>query len=470
MASSWGRQMRASAVQEVLRGDVAGAGRLTGGVSPALLSLPPLRIGTDCSGADAPIWALRALDMRYVHQFACDSWQAAETVILANSHPHKFFHDVCARNPADVPEHDVYVCGFPCQPFSRLHNKRAHFKEAKAAPFKAMLRMLRARRPRLVVLENVAGILDVQEKLDRALRSLKVYRTLMLRLDPTMFGDLVRRPRVYMLLLRLDSLVHASAADTRAVAERVLAATTVSTMLRRATDMLAPPVHNRRPTQKGAGVSARLSHSGQGERAGVSARKRRAGIAHGGAHKWMRLHQSIRANVAHGCRNSSLAASIPGLTERERDGLEIALRQHPSASAVDVSQSAGRMPVAFQDGPLPTMTPGGRVVLVKFRRLLTGADKLSLAAFPMQRLQLPATLTERDLHILGGNTMHVKCVAAALLVGLALVSLGAGVIVAKRQPARTPLVGEWPKGARFGGHGLNTRRRSVGARAVGSVQ
>jgi site-specific DNA-cytosine methylase len=342
---------------------------------------------------------------------------------------------MCTRDPADVPEHDVYVCGFPCQPFSRLHNKRTHFKEAKAAPFKAMLRMLRKRQPKLVVLENVPGILDVQDRLMRALRSLKIYRPLMLRLDPTMFGDPVRRPRVYILLTRLDSLVHASGADGRAVTESVMSAIAIKTM-RKLTNMLA---------SAGAGVPPRLPSC-------VSARKRSAVCAGVSAHdgsaaKWRKLHSTIRASLAQGPRDSFLAASMVGLTPRERDGLDITLRQDPDATAVDVSQSAGRMPVASGEGPLPTMTPGARVVLVKARRLLSGADKVSLAAFPMRELQLPATLTERDLHTLGGNTMHVKCVAAALLVGLLLVSSGTGAL-ARRQRERMPIVGDWPRSAR----------------------
>jgi hypothetical protein len=93
------------------------------------------------------------------------------------------------------------------------------------------------------------------------------------------------------------------------------------------------------------------------------------------------------------------------------------------------------------------MTPNGRVILVKSRRLLSGADKLSLAAFPMAELRLPETLTERDLHIFGGNTMHVKSVAAALLVGLALVSSGRGAIP-KRQQERVPIVGDWHRSVR----------------------
>ena len=39
-------------------------------------------------------------------------------------------------------------------------------------------------------------------------------------------------------------------------------------------------------------------------------------------------------------------------------------------------------------------------------------------------MQLPADLSERSLNLLGGNTMHVKCIAAALLLGCSMVTFG----------------------------------------------
>ena len=83
-----------------------------------------LVLGTDCSGVDAPVWAMRCLwpGRSIEHAFACDNWAVAEQLIKANTPCRTFFSDILRRLPRDVPYHNIYVCGFPCQPFSSLHN------------------------------------------------------------------------------------------------------------------------------------------------------------------------------------------------------------------------------------------------------------------------------------------------------------------------------------------------------------
>ena len=133
-------------------------------------------IGTDCSGTDAPLYALRRTKpylrkrMKIRHAWSCDKshaarqfimaslillsrlwfwfrsdsdsdsrfdFQDAEVLILisrfrfwfqdsdsdfimANHKPKEFFHDILNRKHSRLPKTHLYTAGFPCQSFSSL--------------------------------------------------------------------------------------------------------------------------------------------------------------------------------------------------------------------------------------------------------------------------------------------------------------------------------------------------------------
>lgn len=123
-------------------------------------SAKPVKIGTDCSGADAPIWALKALGVPHEHVFSCDIKACVRAFIQSSSAPTgPIFTDMLTRPLEDLPDMDVYVCGFPCTPFSSLrrHSTRL-LGEPAAKPFFKVVEVLRHRPPPLVILENVVGI------------------------------------------------------------------------------------------------------------------------------------------------------------------------------------------------------------------------------------------------------------------------------------------------------------------------
>jgi len=86
-----------------------------------------LRVGTDCSGIEAPIQALQQLKIPFRHIFSSEIDEYCIQSIKANYKPKIIFGDkngkfpegdIRKRNIKDVTDIDLYVCGFPCQPFS----------------------------------------------------------------------------------------------------------------------------------------------------------------------------------------------------------------------------------------------------------------------------------------------------------------------------------------------------------------
>ena len=70
---------------------------------------------------------------------------------------------------------------------------------------------------------------------------------------------------------------------------------------------------------------------------------------------------------------------------------------------------------------LPTITPNSNIVVTSLGRQLVPVEKLLLHGLPVHSMRFPGSLSDKDIGVLGGNTMHVACVGAALLLASALV-------------------------------------------------
>ena len=118
----------------------------------------PFLVGTDFSGADMPIEALRDMDYPFVHVFSSEIDPACIQVIRELGPPTTLYIDILTRtNDDQAPYVDVYFMGPPCQGFSAL-NGRKGWSDPRNKVFMEGLRYIGGRRPKLVIMENVATL------------------------------------------------------------------------------------------------------------------------------------------------------------------------------------------------------------------------------------------------------------------------------------------------------------------------
>ena len=116
-------------------------------------------VGTDCSGMDTPIQALRNLELDFTHKFSSETDPDAIKTIMANHKPERMEGDISTRDLNITPYVDVYIAGFPCQPFS-VAGKQQGFQDDKGrgTVFLHILQYIQQKRPKVFILENVKGL------------------------------------------------------------------------------------------------------------------------------------------------------------------------------------------------------------------------------------------------------------------------------------------------------------------------
>jgi DNA (cytosine-5)-methyltransferase 1 len=110
--------------------------------------------------------------------------------------------DITEIDADDIPDFDVLVAGFPCQPFSTI-GQRAGFKhETQGTLFYDVLRIISRKRPTAFLLENVKGLVshDKGRTLDIITKSLEKegYEIHFKILDSADFGVPQVRKRIYI--------------------------------------------------------------------------------------------------------------------------------------------------------------------------------------------------------------------------------------------------------------------------------
>lgn len=121
--------------------------------------------------AATAVFAKRGVAPRCV--FSCDNDPYAQIAYEANF-GEKPFGDIARIDAHAIPDHDLLFAGFPCQPFSIIGNGRG-FDDARGTLFFEIARILKAKKPKAFVLENVKRLVGHNKgrTLRRILETLK---------------------------------------------------------------------------------------------------------------------------------------------------------------------------------------------------------------------------------------------------------------------------------------------------------
>ena len=117
--------------------------------------------------------------------------------------------DITQINEKDIPDHDILLAGFPCQPFSHIGKREGFTHETQGTLFFDVLRILKEKRPKAFLLENVKGLVthDNGNTFKVILKSLKKelgYSVFYRILDAQRFGLPQRRERIIIVGFRPD--------------------------------------------------------------------------------------------------------------------------------------------------------------------------------------------------------------------------------------------------------------------------
>ena len=467
LLDSWGREL----VNKVMACYDAWAGcgdvGASSGASCALKTGMYVRVGTACSGAEAPIWALRAMGIKHVHKFSCDWKEPVRDFIAAVSPPEgPIFQNMLTCKMDDIPDMDLYVCGFPCTPFSSLRRHKTRLlKEAAAKPFLKLLKVLEERKPALAVLENAVGIQAVMQKVCQMLGKLGCYFVIVVKIDSEALGVPLKRPRYYFILVRKDVSITKKIDSLASLGKAIMKGCTQpvrGTVL----DLLLPP-------QRTEAKQMTVKKAGGKKKAHVGALGGQVQC------KWKAKHAAFRKKFAlpppTSCRDSdALGLQNP----RQRELWQLLVNAHRGKKIIaDVSQNIDRCRIST-NGVCPTVTPHSILCIQAASRQVSPMDTLAMHFFPVHRMKIPTAVKAKTLQSLGGNTMHLKSVGLAMCMGLAMVkpSFGVGMSedVGRSEGIRNVVfldsVGEGnasakrkvPESRRAAGRRLPLKRRRVG--------
>jgi DNA (cytosine-5)-methyltransferase 1 len=116
--------------------------------------------------------------------------------------------DITKERVEHIPDFDVLAAGFPCQPFSSMGRREGFMHATQGTLFYDVLRIAKARQPKAILLENVAGLTthDGGNTLRTIVTSLEQigYRIQWRVLDAAYFGVPQRRKRIYIVGFRAD--------------------------------------------------------------------------------------------------------------------------------------------------------------------------------------------------------------------------------------------------------------------------
>lgn len=140
-------------------------------------------------------------------------WDKYASQTYEANYSEKPFGDITKIDEKDIPSHDILLAGFPCQPFSHIGKREGFTHETQGTLFFDVLRILKEKRPKAFLLENVKGLVthDKGNTLRVIIKSLEEelgYSVFYDILDAQNFGLPQRRERIIIVGFRPDQQVH----------------------------------------------------------------------------------------------------------------------------------------------------------------------------------------------------------------------------------------------------------------------
>ena len=136
--------------------------------------------------------------------FSCDFEENVQDVYEENF-GERPFSDITELDPSSLPDFDILLAGFPCQPFS-ICGKKGGFGDTRGTLFFDVCRIISEKKPKVVVLENVKHLLhhDSKNTLKVILGSLQNigYNVTYKILNTKDFGLPQNRERIFIICTR----------------------------------------------------------------------------------------------------------------------------------------------------------------------------------------------------------------------------------------------------------------------------
>ena len=181
-----------------------------------------IKCASDCSGYGSDLIALSMLGLqgRVKSVMTCENSETKKTLhaavakaCCADMSENIHYDDITARSHSDAPTADLYVAGYPCPSYSNLGKKNG-VKDLRGFVTLEGLRYIATKRPRVVVLEQVASILQMKHQkiwnfLQKILKQLD-YKINFKVMNCKNYGVPQSRPRLYVLAVASESSVQAS--------------------------------------------------------------------------------------------------------------------------------------------------------------------------------------------------------------------------------------------------------------------
>jgi DNA (cytosine-5)-methyltransferase 1 len=146
----------------------------------------------------------------YVHKFASEIDKYARESIKANYAPEILFEDMTKERK--LPKLDMYVCGFPCQPFSTAGRMEGS-KDPRGNIFMHCVSTIQQTNPSIFILENVKGIIYIDsgeyfKNIRNTLDSLTKYSVYYTLLNTRDYGIPQHRERLFIVGVLKSKIVN----------------------------------------------------------------------------------------------------------------------------------------------------------------------------------------------------------------------------------------------------------------------